>query len=228
MFLSEKEMRDSFISKLKVLLKRKYDSCLDDTTRRNFKSRSAFYRYLSEKYPNDFVASTIRSWGKVRNAGENAGVFVPDVFKIGILCRELDCDLEYFYTDQALPRRAAASVSECLGISVSAAELLINAPEKEVLEYMLTKTKRAPFGWLRAILTRMDRLCFDSLFTMTLKSKETQSRINREAKQRYERSKFFFYKSLDDCITEVRALKSINAPSSSVKDDGSDENPFLD
>lgn len=225
MFLSEKEMRDSFISKLKVLLKRKYDSCLDDTTRRNFKSRSAFYRYLSEKYPNDFVASTIRSWGKVRNAGENSGVFVPDVFKIGILCRELDCDLEYFYTDQSLPRRAAASVSECLGVSVNAADLLINAPEKEILEYMLTETKRAPFGWLRAILTRMDSLCFDPFFRVSIKAKGIAGKTLR---RQYEQNKFFFYKSLDDCIAEVRALKSINAISSSADDDGSDENPFLD
>lgn len=202
MFLSEKEMRAQFIQKLDRLLKWRCDDCPDDAVSGCYKSRAAFYRYLSEKYGGMFSVNTLHSWGKARKSDTNAAIFVPDVFKICVLCDELDCDLEYFFTDQAIPRRAAVSVGNYLGVDPATAERIRGITDKKTLEYISTPTLAAPGGWLEEFLFNV-RSCLKWVIRERAALKSDSRKMSDFTKEMADCSKYRFTKNIDRCLNEM-------------------------
>lgn len=202
MFLSEKEMRAQFIPKLDRLLKWRCDDCPDDAVSGHCKSRAAFYRYLSEKYGDMFSIHTLHSWGKARKSDTNAAVFVPDVFKICVLCDELDCDLEYFFTDQAIPRRAAVSAGDYLGVDPATVERIRGITDKKTLEYISTPTLAAPGGWLEEVLFNV-RLCLKWVIQERAALKSGDRKTSDFVKERVDFNKYRFSKNIDRCLNEM-------------------------
>lgn len=94
-----------------------------------FETYRAFYKAFNDKYTSFDISQAVRSW---RSFSKNNANRLPSINQLIQLCNVLDCDMDYFITDQKELRKDIASASEITGLNYENIEKIVNLKYTEV------------------------------------------------------------------------------------------------
>lgn len=129
--------KENFVKKIDNAIEFRYKSEKNNTLR---KCNSAFYSDFKEKYPeSDFdIAQALRYW---RNFCESTKTRLPTLKQLIQICNVLDCDIDYFLTEQSVLRKNIGKTSQEMGFRYTTIENLLNLSdsEKHIIDSLFDK-----------------------------------------------------------------------------------------
>lgn len=116
---SKKYLEKHFATKFKILLDSRYRGLAPR------KRRTAFCKDFDNNFPQ-------KDGGSVTQSCKNwfAHVSTPNLEKLMNICELLNCDIDYFLTEQDVFQKDACSASEYLGLSYDTVERMSNYDDK--------------------------------------------------------------------------------------------------
>lgn len=111
--------KENFIKKLDNAILFKYGNSTNDT---DIKRNKAFYDDFERKYPNDIdIRQATRSW---RSFSKNNLHRLPKITQLMQICEILNCDIDYFLTEQVELRKDIANSSAITGLKYESIDFL--------------------------------------------------------------------------------------------------------
>lgn len=129
---SKQYLEKNFRTKLKALINSRYNNLASN------KRRNEFIKDYDNAFRNDAdgksIGQSVKNW-----LAENSGVNSPGLENLINICELLDCDVDYFLTDQYEFKKDTAHASEHLGLSYDTVERIANYSNniKGVLEVIV-------------------------------------------------------------------------------------------
>lgn len=119
MYNFEYYTKENFIKKLDNAILFKYGNSTNDT---DIKRNKAFYDDFERKYPDGVdIRQATRSW---RSFSKNNLHRLPQIAQLMQICNVLDCDIDYFLTEQTELRKDIANSSDITGLKYESIEFL--------------------------------------------------------------------------------------------------------
>lgn len=102
-----------------------------------FETYRAFYKAFNDKYTSFDISQAVRSW---RSFSKNNANRLPSINQLIQLCNVLDCDMDYFLTEQKELKKDIASASEITGLTYENIEKLAHLKyvETQALDMLIS------------------------------------------------------------------------------------------
>lgn len=119
MYNPDNYSKSTFIDKLDNAIQYRYNNEENNTDN---KRNREFYDDFRRKYPDSIdISQAVRSW---RSFSENNKTRLPSVKQLMQICNVLDCDIDYFLTEQTELRKDIANSSDITGLKYESIDFL--------------------------------------------------------------------------------------------------------